>query len=185
MLLEILHEYFNIFPGEQTKLATLLEQVSAGDDLQNRKTLPGHITGAAFVLSPDKSKLLLIHHVILQKWLQPGGHWDPGEADPLSAARREAVEETAVQIAKNIQINPDNPLVPLDIDSHYIPANPAKNEPEHYHHDFRYVFMAANEQLKHQAEEVMRADWFGFDAPECEHVRPVIQKMAARGIIQA
>ncbi|MEJ7674420.1 MAG: hypothetical protein WKF59_17420 [Chitinophagaceae bacterium] len=31
--------------------------------------------------------------------------------------------------------------VPLDIDSHYIPANKNKNEQEHVHHDFRYLFV--------------------------------------------
>jgi 8-oxo-dGTP pyrophosphatase MutT (NUDIX family) len=163
----------------------LLRQTAAGDDLQNRKTLPGHITGAALVLSPNKTKLLLIDHVFLKKWLQPGGHWDPGESDPLAAARREAEEETAVQIAETVYLDSNNPLVPLDIDTHYIPANLAKSEPEHYHHDFRYVFIAVSEQLELQLDEVSHADWFAFDAPECEYVRPVIQKMIRRGIIQA
>ncbi|MBC7581414.1 NUDIX hydrolase [Aeromicrobium sp.] len=158
-------------------------QITVDDDLANRKTLPGHVTGAAFVLSPDRKKLLLIHHKILQQWFQPGGHWDPGESDPLAAARREAIEETAVEIAKYMPIDPINPLVPIDIDTHYIPANSSKYELEHYHHDCRYVFVAGSERLAAQTTEVDAAAWFDLNSPECQSLGVIMDKMRELGSI--
>lgn len=32
--------------------------------------------------------------------------------------------------------------LPIDIDSHRIPARPERGEPEHWHHDIRYVVRA-------------------------------------------
>lgn len=185
MLAKILARYLKVFPTEATELNLLIQQISAGDELNNRKTLPGHITGSAFVLSPDKTKLLLVHHKILQQWFQPGGHWDPGESDPLQAARREAVEETGVRIADYLPLDVAQPLVPMDIDSHYIPANSGRNEFEHYHHDFRYVFAAASEVLVRQEEEVDALDWFALGTPECQDLGSIVQKLKTHGIITA
>lgn len=114
-------------------------------------------------------------------WLQPGGHWDPDESDPLAAARREAEEETAVQLAEYLALDPEHPLVPLDIDSHLIPVNPKKDEPEHWHHDFRYVFVAASEDFVRQETEIDDIGWFALDTPECIALGKAIDKMYVGG----
>lgn len=179
MLSELLEKYLVIFPREAGQFAVLESQLVNGDDMNNRKTYPGHVTGSAFVLSPDKTKLLLVKHKVLRMWFQPGGHWDPGEKDPLAAAQREAEEETAVTLAQYLPFDVKNPLVPLDIDSHVIPANPKKDEPEHYHHDFRYVFVAANENFIGQETEVDDIGWFVFDAPEVIALGKAVDKIQA------
>lgn len=176
-LLAILSHYLQLFPEEQGKFELLTKQLQAGDTMDDPQTLPGHITGSAFVLSPDRTKLLLIHHKFLQKWLQPGGHWDPGESDPLAAAQREAVEETGVTIAEYLPLVADQPLIPFDIDSHPIPERPERNMPAHTHHDFRYIFVAASEDLTKLEAEVYEAGWFEFDAPECHNVTEIIEKL--------
>lgn len=170
MLREIVDSYLEIFPKERDELAMLRRQIAAGDVLNNRTTLPGHITGAALVLSPDRQKILLIYHKIFDRWLQPGGHWDPGEPSPWQAARREAEEETAVTIARQLRGASSDLRVPIMISSHPIPARPDKNEPAHYHHDFRYLFLAAEESLVPQLNEVRAAAWFDLDAPECASI---------------
>jgi 8-oxo-dGTP pyrophosphatase MutT (NUDIX family) len=182
MLDQLLEKYLAVFPNEAIELTLLRLQIEANDALDNRKTLPGHITGSAFILSPDRTKLLLVKHKILQTWFQPGGHWDPGESDPLVAARREAKEETSVEIADYVPLDIDNPLVPMDIDSHIIPENPNKAEPEHYHHDFRYVFVAASELFAHQAAEVDDIGWFAFTTSECQALG-ILQKLTNSGIV--
>lgn len=46
-------------------------------------------------------------------------------------------------------------MLPLDIDTHFIPENPKKQEPSHYHHDFRYVFfLDEKHDIELQLEEV-------------------------------
>src|SRR6202166_5325202 len=60
---------------------------------------PGHITCTALVLHPDARRVLLIHHYRHRRWLLPGGHVEERDSTLSDAARREAVEETAVRIA--------------------------------------------------------------------------------------
>jgi len=163
-------------------LQVLLTQLQAGDSMNNRKTLPGHITGSAIVLSPDREKILLIDHKLMKMWLQPGGHWDPEEPDPWTAAKREAVEETAVELAEQLVPYGDAHM-PLQIETHPIPARPDKNEPEHYHHDFRYAFIAKSEELSHQEHEVAAAGWFTFDAPEAVNMQSALAKLRIAKLI--
>lgn len=57
---------------------------------------PVHVTGSAIVVD-DRGRTLLHRHKRLGRWLQPGGHVDPGEA-PWDAALREAREETGIPL---------------------------------------------------------------------------------------
>jgi len=174
---QVLAGYLALFPEDEARLTLLREQLTAKNAVMNdRSTLPGHVTGAAIVLSPDRTKVLLIHHRFLDMWLQPGGHWDPDENTPLQAARREAEEETGVSIAEYLPASKTDPLVPVHIETHQIPANAAKQEPGHYHHDFRYVFVAGSKVLSHQETEVSQAAWFDFDAPEAAAVAEPLER---------
>src|SRR4051812_14873952 len=66
--------------------------VEANSDCLLRSCVPGHLTGSAWIVSPDHRKTLLTHHVKLDKWLQLGGHAD-GDGDLAAVALREAREE--------------------------------------------------------------------------------------------
>ena len=57
---------------------------------------PGHLTGSAWIVSPDRRRTLLTHHRKLDRWLQLGGHAD-GQADLLAVAAREAKEESGLE----------------------------------------------------------------------------------------
>ena len=52
----------------------------------------------------------------------------------------EVKEETGLVDFKEINLNQDN-LIPIDIDTHIINYNERLNLPEHYHFDFRYLFV--------------------------------------------
>lgn len=96
----------------------------------------GHITGSAWVLCPQRQKVLLTHHRKLNKWLQLGGHSD-GESNTLNVALREATEESGI----NVRVASD--LV-FDIDIHAIPSR--GTDPEHNHYDVRFVFEADEQE---------------------------------------
>ncbi|MGR3759665.1 NUDIX hydrolase [Roseobacteraceae bacterium NS-SX3] len=93
----------------------------------------GHVTGSAFVLSPDLSSVLLTHHAKLDRWLQLGGHCD-GIADVPFVALKEVYEESGLSRIRALagQV--------FDVDIHKIPARAA--EPAHLHYDVRYLFRA-------------------------------------------
>lgn len=184
-VLEIVEDYLTVFPTETEKVRLLRERLLLDERFNHRKSFSGHGTGAAIVLSPDRTKILLIHHRILDKWMQPGGHWDPEDPNPWTVALREAEEETGVAMASELHVDPDRPHIPLDIESHHIPANPKKDEPEHYHHDFRYAFVAQSEQLVHQEKEVVEAAWVPVDSEDSRllEVWGPIAKLRQLGII--
>lgn len=139
-------------------LALLRWQMTEGHPLDRRDTFPGHLTTSAFVLSPDHAQVLLIDHVVIGRWLQPGGHWEEAEHFHLSAAR-EAIEETGVQ---GLALHPwhRGADLPFAIDSHDVPGKPSRGEPAHIHHDLQYLFLADPAlPLVAQVEEVHAATW--------------------------
>ncbi|GGP09941.1 NUDIX hydrolase [Oceanobacillus neutriphilus] len=128
--------YLSLYPEEQERLAPLIHQLNENNtDIFSRKSLPGHITASAIILKEsDPDYMLMMLHQNLKKWLQPGGHVDPGER-PIESAVRELKEETGMDGG----VDAADFLVPLDIDIHPIPANPKKGEGDHQHYDFRYI----------------------------------------------
>lgn len=128
------HRYLCRHPQERARLTPLLEQLEAGMDVLDRKSLPGHITASGIAFYAGK--MLLVLHPYLKKWLQPGGHIETGEV-ALDAARREVLEETG--LVTQLHEWHERHDMPFDIDIHGIPANAEKQESEHLHYDFRYL----------------------------------------------
>jgi 8-oxo-dGTP pyrophosphatase MutT (NUDIX family) len=183
MLDGLLKNYLDLFPEERADLKSLLAQLEVGELLNDRRNFHGHITASGIVLSADLTKILLIHHKLFKVWQQPGGHWEAGESSPLVAACREVIEETGIHLAYGVNILPDNPLVPLDINSHEVPARPQKDEPIHRHHDFRYLFIAKDKHLIHQKAEVNGAKWFDLHDPAAMRTGSCIPKLKRLKII--
>jgi 8-oxo-dGTP pyrophosphatase MutT (NUDIX family) len=156
--------YLAKYPEEKESLAVLLDQLATGEDLTTRKNFTGHVTGSGIVLSPDRKKVLLIYHRFLQKWLQPGGHMEPGESSPFETTQREIREETGLKQFRFLGEDGLMPI-PIDINSHRIPANDNKHEPAHWHHDFRYAFIAESEALLNQDDGVVEVEWVALDDP--------------------
>lgn len=111
-----------------------------------RDYFPGHITGSAWITNSNHSKVLLVHHAKLGKWLQPGGHAD-GDENVFEVAKKELLEETGISHAsanRNI----------FDIDIHKIPEQ--KDIQEHFHYDIRFLFIADEFQplrINHESHE--------------------------------
>lgn len=136
----------------------ILRFVAHHEDPFDRGISEGHLTGSAVIVSRDGHRVLLLHHRKLERWLQPGGHADPGEASGESVALREALEETGI---RGLILHPSAPR-PLDVDIHAIPAR--RTEPAHDHLDLRYLTVAP-----HDATAVVRPEessalrWFGWN----------------------
>jgi 8-oxo-dGTP pyrophosphatase MutT (NUDIX family) len=126
-----LEAYASSFAEEQKFRISFLELLSH-PRAYFRDHLPGHMTGSAWVVDSARENALLVHHVKLDRWLQPGGHAD-GDEDIVSVARKEAEEETGLK-----KLLLANPL--FDIDIHSIPER--KDFPRHDHYDIRCLFIA-------------------------------------------
>jgi 8-oxo-dGTP pyrophosphatase MutT (NUDIX family) len=101
------------------------------------RSLPLHFTASALIVHPQSGRVLLRWHQRQQRWLQVGGHGDPGESDPLAIALREAAEESGLP---DLCPWPDAALRHMVV----CQVAPGKGEPAHEHADLRY-FLATNE----------------------------------------
>ena len=125
----------------------------------------GHLTGSAITVSADGSRVLLLHHRKLERWLQPGGHGDPGEATGEAVALREAFEESGIA---GLALHPTAPR-PLDVDVHEIPAR--GDEPAHEHLDLRYLVVAPTDAgVAPALAELHEIRWVGWH--ETQGLRP-------------
>ena len=88
-LREQLHGYLAADATEASYVARMVELTEREAACERSHFAPGHFTASAFVLSPDRRELILIHHKKLGIWVQPGGHVETSDEDLLSAARRE------------------------------------------------------------------------------------------------
>lgn len=139
-------------------LSLLRWQIAEGHALDSRTTMPGHITTSAIVLSPNHQQVLLIDHVAIGRWLQPGGHFEDARYFHQSAAR-EAIEETRVN---GLRIHPwhGDGDIPFAIDSQDVEGKSSRCEPSHVHHDLQYLFVAdPSAGLQPQLDEVHAASW--------------------------
>ncbi|WP_089278773.1 NUDIX hydrolase [Antarctobacter heliothermus] len=136
----------------------------------------GHVTGSAFVLSPDGASVLLTHHAKLDRWLQLGGHCD-GIADVAFVALKEAYEESGLS---RIRLLSD---AVFDVDIHEIPARGV--EPAHLHYDLRYLMQAEAGEIAASAESHVLA-WVPLSDlsryTQAESVLRMARRLAGQGL---
>lgn len=157
-LAEALRRHAPADDEEAQDLARIRAFVERHPDPFDRRIAAGHLTGSAIVVSARGDHVLLLHHRKLDRWLQPGGHADPGETTGEEVALREAREETGLV---GLALDPRAPR-PLDVDVHEIP--PRGDEPAHEHLDLRYLVLAAEgAALSPQLAEMHDLRWVAWD----------------------
>jgi 8-oxo-dGTP pyrophosphatase MutT (NUDIX family) len=109
-----------------------------------------HVTGSAIIVGPRG--VVLVLHKRLARWLQPGGHIDPGEG-PAEGALREAIEETGLV---RLHHPADGPRL-VHVDAH----DAAKG---HVHLDVRDLFEApTDDDPVPPPDESPDCRWFDWD----------------------
>ena len=101
-----------------------------GPQLLTRQAAPSHLTASGLVLSPDVSSTCLVLHRKIAKWVQPGGHLEPGDTTLAGAALREVLEETG--LAGRV-------IGPVLLSRHRAPCAPGRVD---WHLDLQHVVMA-------------------------------------------
>jgi 8-oxo-dGTP pyrophosphatase MutT (NUDIX family) len=140
-----LKDHVPVDQREQNSVATFVKFLDALPLPFEENADPVHVTGSAIVLGP---RGILMHlHKRLDRWLQPGGHIDPGET-PWDGAQRETLEETGLTVE-----HPDGAPRLIHVDVHAGPRG-------HTHLDLRYLFYADDVDPSPPAGESQQVRWF-------------------------
>jgi 8-oxo-dGTP pyrophosphatase MutT (NUDIX family) len=143
--------------AERIDLARVRELLAGGDPWA--RSSPLHVTGSAIVYHPPSDRVLLRWHARQHRWLQVGGHADPGETDPFAIALREAREETGLA---DLSAWPAE-ATPRPIQLVVVPVPAGKGEPAHQHADLRYVLATARPEATMPESAEARLRWLGLD----------------------
>ena len=170
--LELLIEtYIYTYPRERAPydMLSFYKTERAVFSKSNKK---GHFTGSGWIVSPDKRKILMTHHKVINKWLQLGGHAD-GEGDLLKVALRESTEESGF---RNFKVLSETIF---DLDIHKIPKT--DSETSHSHYDVRFLLEAdSNKESIVVSDESYDVAWIPIESvlrlnPETS-IRRMIEK---------
>ncbi len=83
-------------PGQDALRHAVLAFLLARPDGCQRACAPGHVTASALVVDHTGTRVLLTLHPRLGRWVQLGGHCEPGDTGIVAAAMREATEESGI-----------------------------------------------------------------------------------------
>ncbi len=175
-------DYINFFPKERKDLEKLEKFITNGEKFNSRKNMSGHVTSSGIVVNYDM-EILLIFHKASGRYLQPGGHIDDYDISTYNGALREIKEETGL---KMLDLHPwhNKNNFPININIHKINARPKKNEGEHFHYDYMYIFRTSEKNIDLQLEEVSNFKWISIEnLPDNIHIKTSIKKAINLGLL--
>jgi 8-oxo-dGTP pyrophosphatase MutT (NUDIX family) len=152
-LAQVLDAYESADAAELADVARIRAALDRDDVFARSSAL--HVTASALVVHPQSQRVLLRWHPRMQQWMQVGGHFDPGETDPLAVARREAREETGlVDLAP---LTTSGVIAPVQIVIVPVPEYGA--EPAHEHADLRFVFVTDQPDGTRPESRAAKLEW--------------------------
>ncbi len=176
ILKEILEKYIPYDEQEERDKEQMLKFIDNFDDVLTRNNIFGHFTASAFVVNKEKTKMVVVYHIINDGWIYPGGHAD-GEEDLLSVAVREVEEETGLK-AKVID-NSIYSIQSLPVKGHF---KHGKYVSAHLHLDILYIMEADDSMpLVYKKDESKGVKWISFEEADnetmCDFIRPIHKKL--------
>jgi 8-oxo-dGTP pyrophosphatase MutT (NUDIX family) len=131
-LLQLLARYRTPFMEEAAMVERSRRFIKEHVNCFDRHLMPGHVSGSAWVVNPDRTHVLMMHHRKLDLWLQPGGHAD-NDPDILRVVLKECAEESGIAL-EEIRLVSE---AIFDVDVHTVHAS--VHDPRHEHFDIRFL----------------------------------------------
>lgn len=158
-LIEQIQAYEPFNEQERADKALLLGALLSGEDFFTRDNQTAHLTASAWVVTPDRKRVLMAYHKIYDSWAWLGGHAD-GERDAAAVAKREALEESGLETVTQLSAGPVS-LEILTVDGH---EKRGTYVPSHLHLNVTYLFEAdPAAPLRIKADENSGVAWIPMD----------------------
>ena len=145
-------------PAQRALRQEYVDFIDSRDGVHLRSSRIGHLTSSVLIVEPTTARALLTLHPTVGRWLQTGGHIEPGDRDLVDAAAREGREESGIG---ELVIDP----IPICLDRHELSCRADDGTRTTLHHwDVQFLAVAAPD-----AREVMSAEsddlrWWPLDA---------------------
>lgn len=156
---ELMNQIENYIPyneQEEKDKALILEWIRQNENAFSRENKVAHMTASAWVVNPERDKVLMVYHNIYDSWSWLGGHAD-GETDLLSVALREVKEEAGITKVHPVSEKIFS-LESLTVDGH---VKKGAYVSSHLHLNATYLLEADSEEaVSIKADENSGVAWF-------------------------
>ena len=155
---EQIFDYIPFNEQEERDKKLIIEWLSE-PEVFKRESERAHFTASAWVVNPERTKVLMIYHNIYDSWAWMGGHAD-GEEDLFKVAEREAKEESGIT-----DIRPVSEDI-LSIEIVTVSGHEKRGEyvSSHLHLNATYLFEAPEDQeLFIKPDENSGVMWIDID----------------------
>ncbi|GAA4818327.1 NUDIX hydrolase [Streptomyces ziwulingensis] len=136
------------YEGQDELRQVYLDHLATRPDGMWKACGDGHLTASALVVDPPRERVLLTLHRKLRKWLQMGGHCEPGDPTLAASALREGTEESGIA---GLALLPGGPV---RLDRHHTPCA--------WHLDVQYAAVAPPDAVEAISDESLDLRWFGY-----------------------
>lgn len=153
-------EAYEPFNEQETRdLSLILSFMKSNPDVFSRENSAAHMTASAWVVNPQRDRVLMAYHNLYDSWAWLGGHAD-GEENLLEVALKEVREESGAEHVLPVTEDIFSVEV-LTVDGHVKKGSYVSS---HLHLNVTYLLEADDrESLHFKADENSAVGWFGLD----------------------
>ena len=171
-LMTQIERYLPFNEQEERDQNLILRCLREEKNIFSRENDLAHMTASAWVVNPDRSRVLMAYHNIYDSWSWLGGHAD-GSQNLLEVALREVTEESGVRHVRPVTEDIFS-LESLTVDGH---IKRGAYVSSHIHLNVTYLLEAREEDtLTVKDDENSGVAWFGLDEAVAASSEPWFQE---------
>lgn len=171
-LTEQIRSYQPMNEQEERDKELILHCLETEKDIFTRANRLAHMTASAWIVNPERTKVLMAYHNIYHSWSWLGGHAD-GETDLLKVALKEAREESGIYHVKPVSEKIYS-LEVLTVDGH---VKRGEYVSSHLHLNVTYLLQAEETDVLHiKEDENSNVGWFSLEDAVAASTEPWFQE---------
>lgn len=171
-LTEQIRSYQPMNEQEERDKELILHCLETEKNIFTRQNRLAHMTASAWIVNPERTKVLMAYHNIYHSWSWLGGHAD-GETDLLKVAQKEAREESGIHHVKPVSEQIYS-LEVLTVDGH---VKRGEYVSSHLHLNVTYLLQAEETDVLHiKEDENSNVGWFSLGDAVAASTEPWFQE---------